>query len=55
MRIPPEPEEYQEKIRKPNRLKKLLPKTHKIFTESGRSLKVLWQQIVQRSKEKESS
>lgn len=44
------PEEYQEVLKKQNRLKRLMPKTHKIFIESGRSLKNLWQKIVERAK-----
>lgn len=52
MRIPPEIDEYKEVIKKPNRLKKIMPKTHKIVAESGRSLKNLWQKIVERAKQK---
>ncbi len=54
MQQPPEPEDFREKIKKPNRLKKLAPKTHKIVSESGRSLKNLWQKIVERAKQKGS-
>lgn len=48
-----DPEDFEEKIRKPNRLRKLQKKTHKIEHEAGSSLKNLWDRIVARSKEKE--
>lgn len=50
-----EPEEFEEKIKKPNRLRKSTKKTHKVEHEFGRGLKNLWQQIVEKSKEREGS
>jgi len=46
------PEEEITKLRKTNRAKKLSPKKHKIYHESGRSTKTLWAQIVSKSKNK---
>lgn len=53
MQVPPEAEDY--KIKKPNRQRKIQPKTHKVRHESGRSLKNLWDRIVRRSKEGQGS
>lgn len=50
MQPPPEPNEFGEKLKKRNRLQKLLPKTHRIVTEHSRGLKNLWQKIIEKSK-----
>lgn len=53
MQAPPEPEEFQEKLKKRGRVQKLEPKVHKIAKEEGRGLKSLWQKIIERSKKLE--
>jgi len=49
MQPPPEPEEFEEKLKKKGRIQKLEPKVHKIAKEEGRGLKELWRKIVAKS------
>jgi len=46
------PEEEIEKLKKRNRARKLSPKHHQIAHESGRSIKSLWGQIIERTRKK---
>jgi len=46
------PEEEIILLKKRNRARKLSPKTHKIVHESGRSIKNLWRQIIQKGKKR---
>jgi hypothetical protein len=39
-------------LKKRNRIKRLSPKAHKIYHESGRSTKNLWSKIISRAKNK---
>lgn len=55
MHVPPEPEEFQEKLKKRGRIQKLTPKVHQIAKEEGRGLKDLWRRIVDRSKKLEGT
>ncbi len=45
----PEHHEFEGKLRKINRIRKLTPKGHKIVHESGRSTKKLWRIIIERA------
>jgi len=49
MRLPPGPEEFEEDLKKKNRIQRLEPKIHKIERVEGRGLKELWRKIIEKA------